>query len=115
MPQYLDVNKYWKTDDAQRLLIKQKIAECIDHIKKEDDGNCDLTMIGMDFTREPFSAMDVKHVLEEELGYQEADWSENGWQHDFWITLKHPDVDKIDLMIQGTGVLGTLFLTGVIE
>lgn len=55
----------------------------------------------IDFYNQGISPLQLKCILKNELGFEEVDFDSNGWQWDFWITMRK---DGIEYMIAGTGM-----------
>lgn len=56
----------------------------------------------IDFYNQGISPSQLKDILENDLGFEEVDFDTNGWQWDFWITMRK---DGVDYMIAGTGMM----------
>lgn len=55
----------------------------------------------IDFYNQGISPSQLKDILEDDLGFEEVDFDRNGWEWDFWITMRK---DGIDYVISGTGM-----------
>ena len=86
----------WKPTKEQKEKFIPMIKEFIEKIKKNPD-----TKECIDFYNQGISPSQLKDILEDELGFEEVDFDRNGWQWDFWITMRK---DDIDYMIVGTGM-----------
>lgn len=55
----------------------------------------------LDFSNQGISPSQLKNILEDDLGFEEVDFDTNGWQWDFWITMRK---DGVGYAISGTGM-----------
>lgn len=55
----------------------------------------------------------VKEILETFFGYKEDDFSDNGWQMDYWYHFTHEESEKYPpLCLSGTAIIHEIILRG---
>lgn len=86
----------WNPTQEQKDKFIPMIKEFIEKMKKSPD-----TKEYIDFYNQQISPSQLKDILENDLGFEEVDFDTNGWQWDFWITMRK---DCADYMIAGTGM-----------
>ncbi len=74
----------------------------------EEDKGHDREILELDFSDTELSPYTLQKLIEE-LGYEDEDTETNGWQWDFWTTMKKKD--HKDLCISGTGITFELKLS----
>jgi hypothetical protein len=87
--------------------IKEKylpsILEFIEKLKINDE-----TQPVLDLTRSGLAPYHLWKILEE-LGYENDDIDDNGWEQDFWVTMKKDNAPTI--IIRGCGMTFEVSLT----
>lgn len=97
------INRYTLTDE-----IKKEFTPIVeDFINKVETADPEGDLLSMDLSDTKINPYTLAKVLES-LGYKETDQDRNGWQLDFWITMKKKGFK--DLKITGTGITFELFL-----
>lgn len=86
----------WKPTQEQ----KEKFIPIIKEFEEKAKKNPDMKEY-IDFSEKQISPSQLKDILENDLGFEEVDFDTNGWQWDFWITMRK---DGVDYMIAGTGM-----------
>lgn len=86
----------WDATQEQKEKFIPMIKEFIEKAKNNPD-----TKECIDFYNQGISPSQLKDILENDLGFEEVDFDTNGWQWDFWITMRK---DGVDYMIAGTGM-----------
>lgn len=86
----------WNPTQEQKDKFIPMIKEFMEKVKKNPD-----TKECIDFYNQGISPSQLKDILENDLGFEEVDFDTNGWQWDFWITMRK---DGVDYMIAGTGM-----------
>lgn len=86
----------WDSTKEQKEKFIPIIQEFIEKSKKNSD-----TKEYVDFYNQGISPSQLKDILESNLGFKEINFDCNGWQWDFWITMRK---DEIDYMIAGSGM-----------
>lgn len=86
----------WNPTQEQKDKFIPMIKEFMEKVKNNPN-----TKECIDFSDKGISPSQLKNILENELGFEEADFDTNGWQWDFWITTGK---DGVDYMIAGTGM-----------
>lgn len=86
----------WKSTKEQKEKFIPIIKEFIENAKKKPD-----TKECIDFYNQGISPSQLKNMLEDEFGFEQVSFDMNGWEWDFWITMKK---DGIDYVIKGTGM-----------
>lgn len=79
---------------------KEKFIPIIQEFIQRMDENPDAKET-IDFYNQGISPSQLKDILEDDLGFEEVDFDRNGWEWDFWITMRK---DGIDYVISGTGM-----------
>lgn len=101
----------WKLTDEIRNKIKPLLAE---YLKKVETLTVDIIEImpnehlGIDLSDKGINPSQLVELLEE-FGYEEIDRSDNGWELDFWITMRRKDGKCFEstceeLIINGCGM-----------
>lgn len=86
----------WNPTQEQKDKFIPMIKEFMEKMKENpNEKEC------IDFYNRGISPSQLKDILENDLGFEEVDFDTNGWQWDFWITMRK---DGIDYMIAGTGI-----------
>lgn len=86
----------WRPKQEQKNKFIPMIKKFMEKMKE----NPDATM-AVDFYNQGISPSQLKNILEDELSFEEIDFDRNGYQWDFWITMRK---DGVDYMIAGTGM-----------
>lgn len=86
----------WNATQEQKDKFIPMIKDFMEKAKKNPD-----TKECIDFYNQGISPSQLKDILENDLGFEEVDFDTNGWQWDFWITMRKYGVDY---MIAGTGM-----------
>lgn len=86
----------WDATQEQKEKFIPMIKEFIEKVKNNPD-----TKECIDFSDRGISPSQLKDILENDLGFEEVDFDANGWQWDFWITMRKGGVDY---MMTGTGM-----------
>lgn len=111
----LKEGNYWHIkDDKQKELLKNIIMNTINEIAsfKVTDNSVSRYDVGIDLTNMGFGLYHVKEILEE-LGYKEDDFSDNGWEMDYWFHFQHPESDKFPpLCLSDTAIIHEMYLRG---
>lgn len=84
----------WNATQEQKDKFMPMIKEFMEKTKKNPD-----TKECIEFYNQGISPSQLKDILENDLGFEEVDFDANGWQWDFWITMRK---DGVDYMIAGT-------------
>lgn len=86
----------WNPTQEQKDKFIPMIKEFMEKMKENhNEKEC------IDFCNRGISPSQLKDILENDLGFEEVDFDTNGWQWDFWITMRK---DGVDYMIAGTGM-----------
>lgn len=86
----------WDPTKEQREKFVPMIQDFMKRMEKNPDVNeC------IDFYNRGISPSQLKDILENDLGFEEVDFNTNGYQWDFWITMRK---NGIDYMIAGSGM-----------
>lgn len=86
----------WNPTKEQKEKFIPIIQEFIQRMEKNPD-----TKECVDFYNKGISPSQLKDILEDDLGFEEIDFDRNGWEWDFWITMRK---DGTDYVIAGTGM-----------
>lgn len=86
----------WESTRNQKEKIIPTIKKFMEKVSKNPK-----TEEYIDFYNQRISPSQLKDILENELGFEEVDFDTNGWQWDFWITMRK---NGVDYMIAGTGM-----------
>lgn len=86
----------WNATQEQKDKFIPMVKEFIEKAKNNPD-----TKECIDFSDKGISPSQLKDIFENDLGFEEVDFDTNGWQWDFWITMRK---DGVDYMIAGTGM-----------
>lgn len=86
----------WKATKEQKEKFIPMIEKFVQRMEKNPD-----TKECIDFYNRGISPSQLKDILENDLGFKQVDFDRNGWDWDFWITMRK---DGIDYMIYGTGM-----------
>lgn len=111
----LKEGNYWHIkDDKQKELLKSIIIDTINEIASFEvtENSVSRYNIGIDLTNMQVGPYHIKDILEE-LGYKEDDFSDNGWEMDYWFHFQHPEPDKFPpLCLSGTAIIHEMYLRG---
>lgn len=86
----------WNATKEQKDKFIPMIKYFMEKVKKNPD-----TKEYIDFYNQEISPSQLKDIFENELGFEEVGFDANGWQWDFWITMRKGGVDY---MMAGTGM-----------
>lgn len=86
----------WVSTQEQKEKVIPMIKEFMEKVRKNPK-----TEECIDFYKQGISPAQLKDILETELGFEEVDFDSNGWEWDFWLTMRK---DNIDYLIAGTGM-----------
>jgi hypothetical protein len=97
----------WVLEDKLKTRYTPIVREFISRLEAIDEEYVsDLPIIDFSDTRlNPYTL----GILLESLGYKQEDIDQNGWQMDFWITMKKDGFKS--LCIDGTGITFKLILS----
>lgn len=111
----LKEGNYWHIKDSkQKELLKNIIIDTINEIASFEvtEDSVSRYNVGIDLTNMGVGPYHVKDILEE-LGYNEDDFSDNGWEMDYWFHFQHPESDKFPpLCLSGTAIIHEMYLRG---
>lgn len=101
----------WNVTDEIREKFKPILAEYlnkVENLKAEQIDAMDNEELAIDFYNTGINPHQLVTLLEE-LGYEEEDRDDNGWQLDFWINMRRTDDKTFDshcehLVVNGCGI-----------
>lgn len=101
----------WKLTDEQKekfIPIIKAYFEKVENLAADQISYEKRTELGIDFTGQGINPAQLEELVES-FGYEEADIDRNGWEMDFWITMKRTDGKKFPskcetLVIKGCGM-----------
>lgn len=104
----------WDLTDELREKFKPIVEDYISLL--ESDEVDDIHKKYINLTNQGISPMQLKELLEE-LGYKDAEYSSNGWQHDFWWYLTNSNYERYarKLCICGCGMAFDLALRSDVD
>lgn len=105
----------WLLDEETKAKVKAMVVAHIDKIANfdiESDSDTRYEVV-LDLSGIPgVGPYHVKHIIED-LGYEEDDFSDNGWEMDYWFHFQHPVPDKFPpLCLSGTAIIHEMYLRG---
>lgn len=86
----------WNPTKEQKEKFIPMIQKFIENSNKNPD-----TKECIDFYNQGISPSQLKDILENDLGFKEIEFDENGLEWDFWIRMRKSGVDYV---IAGTGM-----------
>lgn len=86
----------WNPTKEQKEKFIPMIQEFVGRMEKNLDSKEYI-----DFYNQGISPSQLKDILVDDLGFEEVGFGSNGWEWDFWITIRKDDVNY---MITGTGM-----------
>lgn len=98
----------YKLTDELRAEFKPLIQKFINELEAIDPEENDESL-KLELSNSNINPYQLWKILEE-MGYQQTEHTNNGWQLDFWIEFYKPDCKS--LMIEGCGITFALKLTG---
>lgn len=105
----------WVLDEETREKIKVMVAAHIDKIANFDVESGADTRYDVVLDLSDIPGVGPYHVDEiiKSFGYTETDFSDNGWQMDYWFHYSHPESDKFPpLCLSGTAIIHEMYLRG---
>lgn len=108
----------WHLTEEQKTKFVPILREYFDKLEnmtEEEAEKVTYPEITLDLSDEGISPYLLKELLEDEFGYEEENYDRNGWQWDFWWTMKRKDGKSFPstcetMMICGCGATFELVL-----
>lgn len=107
-------NRWHLTEERKAELTKLVLATInkIASFEVTEDSAETRYEVGTDFSDIGVGPYHIIQILKD-LGYKEDDYSDNGWEMDYWFHFRHPDSTKFPpLCLSGTAIIHEVYLHG---